>query len=117
MRRAYVWLDVQAEQAAAHSRRKITPPSATDPPGITIKGQHGRPSILPQTVDYRLESRLGMKVLRQLGVEQDGGSSVTTVETLYHVLVLADHGSAGTVLASLQSIGPSSRGSRGASFC
>ncbi len=60
-----------------------------------------------------LEGGFGMKVLAHLRVKEDGGAGIDEVEHLNNMLLLADHGSAGTVLASLKSNWISSSGSRG----
>ncbi len=43
-----------------------------------------------------------MKIIVGLSAEQDGGPCIDTIEHLNHVLSFADHGSAGTVEASLR---------------
>ena len=74
----------------------------------------GKPYVR-EILHDRLEGGFGMKVLMGLSRKQDGGSSIDKVQDLNHMLVFADHGSAGTVDASLKSNWTSSSGSRGSS--
>jgi len=77
-------LDAQAEQEAAQGRGKITPTGTADPSGISVEGESGREARRSQEAHDSIQGSFGMKIIRGLSAEQNGGASINTIEHFDH---------------------------------
>ena len=112
MWRDHIGFDPDTEQKADQCRRKIAPGRASDEAGIIIEGEHVRPAMFTQKLGHHLQQDFGIEIRSDLSMQPDRGTGIDKVGDLHDMLLLADHGSAGTLVASFRSNWTSSPGLR-----